>query len=253
MTPKIRIARPMAAAPQEEPFMPTTLAALRTVDLRAVEGPDPWDYVAPLFDALAPGDRFHVLAEQDLAPLLARLQKERPGLFEWSPFEEQPASFRVEIARRETGTGPREVTEALAWDHDRLEELERKAFEERAAGRVAEAARAYDTFARGLRRHIGFEEEILFPEFERRAGIPRDFGPTAVMRAEHREIEGLLEHISREIGDPAADADSPRRRLHEVLGAHNVKEERVLYPGTDRLLREDERDALVRRIQAYRR
>src|SRR4029453_13967448 len=119
-------------------------------------------------------------------------------------------------------------------------------------GGVAGAARRVRPFARGLRRHIGFEEEILFPEFERRAGIPRDFGPTAVMRAEHREIESLLEHISRGIGDPAADADSPRRRLHEVLGAHNVKEERVLYPGTDRLMSEDERDALVRRIQAYR-
>jgi uncharacterized protein (DUF2249 family)/hemerythrin-like domain-containing protein len=233
--------------------MSTTLAALRTVDLRAGEGPDPWDYVAPLFDALAPGDRFLVLAEQDLAPLLARLQKERPGLFEWSPFEEQPGSFRVEIARRETGTGPRAVTEALAWDHDRLEELERKAFEERTAGRLAEATRAYDAFARGLRRHIGFEEEILFPEFERRAGVPRDFGPTAVMRAEHREIESLLGEIGRVIGDPSADADSPRRRLHEILGAHNVKEERVLYPGTDRLMSEGERDDLVRRIQAYRR
>jgi regulator of cell morphogenesis and NO signaling len=233
--------------------MPTTLAALRTVDLRAVEGPDPWEYVGPIFDALTPGDRFLVVAEQDLAPLLARLQQERSGLFEWSPFEERAGSFRVEIARRETGTGPRGVTEALAWDHDRLEDLERKAFEERAAGRFAEAARAYDTFARGLRRHIGFEEDILFPEFEQRTGMPRDAGPTAVMRAEHRTIEGLLEEIARRIGDPAADADAPRRELHDVLGDHNVKEERVLYPGTDRLLSEDERDALVRRIQAYRR
>src|SRR5262249_33614689 len=152
---------------------------------------------------------------------------ERPGLFEWSPLEEGPGSFRVEIARRATRTGPRAVTEALAWDHDRLEELERKAFEERAAGRFPEAARIYETFARGLRRHIGFEEAILFPAFEERAGLSPDAGPTAVMRAEHRMIEALLEDISRRIGDAAVDPDSTRRRLNEVLDAHNMKEERV--------------------------
>jgi uncharacterized protein (DUF2249 family) len=253
MTPKIRIDRPMAASRRKEPEMPASLAALRTIDLRAVEKPDAWDYVAPVFDALCPGDCFLVLAEEDLGALLTRLQQERPGLFEWSPVQEEPGCFRVEIARRGTRTGRREVTEALAWDHDRLEDLEKKAFDERAAGRYPEAALAYGEFSRGLRRHIGFEEEILFPEFEQRAGMPPDAGPTAVMRAEHREIESLLEEIAGAIGDPSADADSPRRRLHEVLGAHNVKEERVLYPGTDRLLSEAERDALVRRIQAYRR
>src|SRR5262245_52375705 len=120
--------------------MSATLAALRTIDLRAVQEPDPWDYVAPVFDALCPGDSFLVLAERDLGPLLARLQKDRPGLFEWSPLQEDPGCFRVEIARRGTRTGPREVTEALAWDHDRLEAIERKAFDERAAGRFPEAA-----------------------------------------------------------------------------------------------------------------
>jgi hypothetical protein len=41
--------------------------------------------------------------------------------------------------------------------------------------------------------------------------------------------------------------------FRDVLGGHNMKEEPILYPGTDRLLTEDERDALVPRIQAYRR
>jgi regulator of cell morphogenesis and NO signaling len=158
----------------------------------------------------------------------------------------------VEVARRATDAGARGVAEALGWDHDRLEVIENRAFEERRAGRFAEAAAVYGTFARGLRRHIGFEEDLLFPEFERRAGVPAEAGPTAVMRAEHRIIEGLIGEIERGIGDPAADVDGARRRLHQVLGDHNMKEERVLYPGTDRLMTEDERDALIQRIQAYR-
>lgn len=233
--------------------MTPTLAPDRTVDLRPLDGPARAAAAISAFDALEAGGSFVVLAEQDPAPLLERFQNERPGRFEWSPLEEGPEVFRVEIARRRAGAGARMVAEALGWDHDRLEDLENRAFEERGAGRFAEAAAVYATFARGLRRHIGFEEDLLFPEFERRAGLPADAGPTAVMRAEHRIIEGLIGEIERGIGDPAADVERTRRSLHQVLGDHNMKEERILYPGTDRLLADDERDELVRRIQAYRR
>jgi hypothetical protein len=44
---------------------------------------------------------------------------------------------------------------------------------------------------------------------------------------------------------PAAHA------VHRLLHEHNVKEEQVLYPTTDRLLSEAERDELVGRIQAF--
>jgi hypothetical protein len=36
-----------------------------------------------------------------------------------------------------------------------------------------------------------------------------------------------------------------------VLGDHNLKEERVLYPTTDRILGAEESDALVARIQRF--
>jgi len=233
--------------------MTPTVAASRTIDLRTLEAAGRLAAAFSAFDTLAAGGSFVLVAYEDPAPLLERLQKERPGLFEWSPFEEGPEFFRVEIVRRRTGAGARGVSEALGWDHDRLEDLEGKAFAERGAGHYAEAAVVYGTFARGLRRHIGFEEDLLFPEFERCSGLPADAGPTAVMRAEHRTIEDLIDEIERGIGDPALDLEGARRSLHQVLGDHNLKEERVLYPGTDRLMTEDERDELVRRIQAYRR
>ena len=108
-------------------------------------------------------------------------------------------------------------------------------------------------FAFGLRRHIGFEEDLLFPEFERRSGISADAGPTAVMRAEHRKIEALIAAVERAIGEPSACPEPSRHELHEVLAQHNAKEEQILYPGADRLMAADARDELVRRIQAYRR
>ena len=42
-----------------------------------------------------------------------------------------------------------------------------------------------------------------------------------------------------------------RAAFHELMHEHNVKEEQVLYPATDRLLTEGERDDLVGSIQAF--
>jgi hemerythrin superfamily protein len=74
-----------------------------------------------------------------------------------------------------------------------------------------------------------------------------------VLRAEHRQIERFLDAIEAKMGDPAADLSRLRADLKRVLSDHNVKEEMVLYPGTDRLMSEGERDELVRRIQEFER
>lgn len=143
------------------------------------------------------------------------------------------------------------VMDYLAWDHDRLDALEKQAFEARGRGALEEAGGIFREFTRGLRRHIGLEEELLFPEFERLAGMIADAGPTAVMRHEHRQIEGSLLTLERTIGVPGGEAEQARESLHRVLVEHNEKEEQVLYPTTDRLLSDAERRALVERLRGY--
>src|SRR5262245_12380976 len=144
------------------------------------------------------------------------------------------------------------VMDYLAWDHDRLDALFERAFEARAGGAFEEAARRFHEFANGLRRHIGLEEALLFPEFERLTGISREAGPTAVMRYEHRQIEAILETLARTIHLQGDEAESARLSLHGVLFGHNMKEEQVLYPTTDRLLSAERRTALVERLRAYK-
>jgi hemerythrin-like domain-containing protein len=184
-------------------------------------------------------------------PALALLQAERHGLFEWSPLEEGPEQWRTEITRRGVEDGPRTVTEALEWDHDRLDALESGAFAARAAGDLALATRLFGEFARGLRRHIAFEEALLFPAFESRAGSPGSCGPTFVMRQEHREIEERLRDMECRFTNPEDPLSAARHVFHDLMHEHNVKEERMLYPATDRLLTAEERDELVSRIQAF--
>jgi regulator of cell morphogenesis and NO signaling len=204
------------------------------------------------FDALSSGERLVVIARDAGHELLELLQVGRRGLFEWSVLEPGPPVWRIEITRRAAPQGARRaVCEALAWDHDRLDALEEAAFRSRAAGDHQAAGDFYAAFAAGLRRHIGFEEDLLFPAFEEKTGTPPTAGPTAVMRAEHREIRKLLERIEAGIADAAMPVEELRHRFQAVLADHNLKEEEVLYPATDDLLGEEEADRLVSRIQLY--
>jgi len=229
------------------------ITAQRELDVRALSSDARCAQALFLFDSLLPGERFVLVSKDAAGELLRRLQSERAGLFEWSPLELGPAAFRIEIARRgaTSGAGLRGIDEALSWDHDRLDALEDAAFRARASGDFPAAFDLFAEFATGLRRHIGFEEHVLFPAFEDAAVMPPYAGPTAVMRAEHREILDLLEQIAMRIGDAAEPLDALRRRFHAILADHNLKEERVLYPSTDRLLGAAESDRLVRKIQSY--
>lgn len=56
------------------------------------------------------------------------------------------------------------------------------------------ANEAYNEFTYGLQRHMVWEEDLLFPLWEKEAGISEG-GATSVMRAEHRQIEQQLESI----------------------------------------------------------
>jgi iron-sulfur cluster repair protein YtfE (RIC family) len=124
------------------------------------------------------------------------------------------------------------------------------AFVARAAGDTAAAATRYRAFADGLRRHIATEEELLFPLFEKRAGLLPDPTPTEVMRKEHEEILRLLGEILRSIGDPAKLPDQARAAFHEILEEHHRKEEGLLYPALDVVLTPEELQELVAKVQA---
>jgi iron-sulfur cluster repair protein YtfE (RIC family) len=111
----------------------------------------------------------------------------------------------------------------------------------------AKAKRAFQEFKFGLQRHIIWEETVLFPLFEDKTGM-REFGPTAVMRGEHREIGRRLEALHAKVLQHDVDSDQEELRLLEVLFAHNQKEENVLYPAIDRLSTDQEKADMFHRM-----
>jgi iron-sulfur cluster repair protein YtfE (RIC family) len=123
-------------------------------------------------------------------------------------------------------------------DHNRLDAAF-AAFQDQKRESFDEAKKHFKIFFRGLRRHIVWEEEILFPLFEKKAGM-HDEGPTFVMREEHRRIQALLDRIHAKVRVADPDSDDDEEMLMEVLEGHNLKEEQILYPAIDQLTTQKE-------------
>jgi iron-sulfur cluster repair protein YtfE (RIC family) len=97
------------------------------------------------------------------------------------------------------------------------------------------AASHWSKFVAAMEQHLRMEEEVLFPAFEAQTGQTQ--GPTMVMRMEHEQMRALLGEISA-----CLDARNQQRflglaeSLMVLMQQHNMKEEQMLYPMTDRAL-----------------
>ena len=139
------------------------------------------------------------------------------------------------------------IFEFMSMDHDRLDNLF-EAFKNLKKRDSSGAKKSFLDFKAGLQTHIVWEEDILFPIFERETGM-RDTGPTAVMRMEHSQIKNLLEEIGQQVlaGD-LEESDEAETNLLEVLGSHNQKEESILYPAIDNLSSEQEKEQAIAKM-----
>jgi hypothetical protein len=132
---------------------------------------------------------------------------------------------------------PGPVTHILVDDHRRLDALLARAF----AVPAKVDADAYDAFRRGLLRHIGLEEKILFPAAQRaRGGVPLE--AAARLRLDHGALAALL------VPPPTAAIGAA---LRSILVAHNPLEEgdAGVYAACEALLG-DEAAALAEQLRA---
>lgn len=130
-------------------------------------------------------------------------------------------------------------------DHDEIDAILEKV-ERGVPGKLAQ----FELFDRRLERHIRWEEELLFPAAERAEPSLAD-GPIAVMRVEHDHIRRLKRAVLEALR--AGDEATARLNLDElraILGGHNVKEERVLYPACDALIDPEKSSRLLERLAA---
>ncbi len=140
------------------------------------------------------------------------------------------------------------ISDYYAADHDRLDGLF-KTYQQLKRSDFSKAKEAFVGFKFGLQRHIIWEEDILFPLFEKKTGMNPNMGPTAVMRTEHRQIKTALEAIHTQVAKGSPETDRDEKTLLTVLTEHNVKEENILYPAIDRLVTEAETAEIFQKME----
>lgn len=140
------------------------------------------------------------------------------------------------------------IRDFLAADHHRCDELFARAEQAAAAADWPACERETRAFRMALEHHLAMEERVLFPEFEAHTGMTQ--GPTSVMRGEHEQMRGLSAQMTEAAQNRSRDEFLGQAEMLLILmQQHNLKEESVLYPMTDRSLAAAA-TALVERMMA---
>ncbi|MFQ6604490.1 MAG: hemerythrin domain-containing protein [Fidelibacterota bacterium] len=94
------------------------------------------------------------------------------------------------------------------------------------------------------RYHHGKEEDLLFPALEE-AGLPRDGGPVAVMLMEHVQGREFVKAMSDALAQKDYSSFTVNARNYtRLLDQHIYKEDNILYPMADRMLRPEQQTRL---------
>ncbi|MEY4529088.1 MAG: hypothetical protein RL768_2807 [Nitrospirota bacterium] len=141
----------------------------------------------------------------------------------------------------------RTISSMFDEDHDRLDALF-KSFQTLKRTDFPRAKRAFLEFKTGMQRHVAWEEDVMFPLWEKKSGQTGG-GPTIVMRREHQEIQDCLESIDRKLQAQNPETDHEEEILLDLVDRHYMSEEEVLYPEMDHLMTPEERAAAVRAIE----
>lgn len=127
------------------------------------------------------------------------------------------------------------ISQFMQQDHRDCDDLFASAEACVADNNWAQTASSWDSFAKQLEHHLRMEEELLFPAFEAQTGQTQ--GPTMVMRMEHQQMRALLSEMSNCLDDQNQQRFLGLAESFMVLlQQHNMKEEQMLYPMTDRAL-----------------
>ena len=130
------------------------------------------------------------------------------------------------------------IREFMAQDHKKCDLLFAQAENAASTEDWEAAGLAFDEFIQAMERHLGVEEQTLFPAFEEETGVLT--GPTEMMRMEHDQMRTLFtemkDALEKQQGDDFLGAADT---LLILMQQHNIKEEQILYSMMDQRLPEN--------------
>jgi len=105
------------------------------------------------------------------------------------------------------------------------------------------------------RCHHGKEEDTLFPTIEQH-GFPRQGGPTGMMLMEHDQGRGFVRAFAEAVEKYERGDKNAKQAIIEnargytmLLSQHIPKEDEILYPLADKVLRADEQKELLEKFK----
>ncbi|BAQ09755.1 hemerythrin HHE cation binding domain protein [Bacillus sp. OxB-1] len=109
-------------------------------------------------------------------------------------------------------------------------------------------------FIEPFKNHTDKEEEFLFPMLARYVGDEQ--GPVAATEEEHGEIDAYIGHfLHHTLGDLTQLSLAEMKEVvrdageaFEVITIHFIKEESILYPMVNRVLRKEEQEQLFKEL-----
>jgi len=130
------------------------------------------------------------------------------------------------------------IRQFMAQDHRDCDLLFAKAENATADGDWETTSQAFNEFIQAMERHLGIEEQTLFPAFEEETGVLT--GPTEMMRMEHDQMRVLFVEMKYAVEQKDSDEYlGISETLLILMQQHNMKEEQILYSMMDQRLPED--------------
>ena len=133
------------------------------------------------------------------------------------------------------------IKQFMAQDHRDCDLLFAKAENAASKDDWAAASQAFNAFIQAMERHLGIEEQVLFPAFEEETGVLT--GPTEMMRMEHDQMRTLFAEMKDAMKQQNSDDYlGAAETLLIMMQQHNMKEEQILYNMMDQRLPDDVND-----------
>lgn len=140
-----------------------------------------------------------------------------------------------------------QITTFMSDDHRRCDHLFAAAEDAAAHGDLSACRTRFQEFQSAMERHFAMEEQTLFPAFEDATG--NRMGPTRVMCLEHQQMREVLAALAEALAaDDGEEYLGQAETLLILMQQHNIKEEQMLYPMSDRALGGD--DTMIQALQA---
>ncbi len=224
------------------------METIEIIDVTVIEPRRKHPYIFERFDALLPGDSFVIVNDHDPKPLYYQLLAERGEVVVWDYQENGPATWKVQIGRKEKSgetvenTGGETIGEVVTKDIRKAKIFRKYGIDFCCGGKktIAEVCQKKDIDFNKFYAELNAAE----PDHSTMPGNPDkwelDFLATYIVNIHHAYVKVTIPVLlawSQKVADVHGETHPETIRIAQLFGAiadelvpHMVKEEKLLFP-----------------------